>query len=175
MAGGEDRFGVPKGIRRMNIAFDHFIVHQAIKVGPCIAAESSNPPPPSGMLGFALAISHRKSHVSRVRERAKERGEPLMQSRRQDRLFKLVAGSPRLLSLDERGCLGAGKSTGTILRPRSFAPSLRRSRRHRLATRPVPKNRIARVLAFSCFEKDARDSAWTHSNVASFISAPAGV
>jgi hypothetical protein len=30
MAGGEDRFGVPKGIRRMNIAFDHFIVHQAI-------------------------------------------------------------------------------------------------------------------------------------------------
>ena len=30
MAGGKDRFGVPKGIRRMNIAFDHFIVHQAI-------------------------------------------------------------------------------------------------------------------------------------------------
>jgi hypothetical protein len=25
MAGGEDRFGVPEGIRRINIAFDHFI------------------------------------------------------------------------------------------------------------------------------------------------------
>ena len=30
MARGEDRFGVAKGIRGMNIAFDHFIVHQTI-------------------------------------------------------------------------------------------------------------------------------------------------
>jgi hypothetical protein len=30
MARGEDRFGVAKGIRGMNIAFEHFIVHQTI-------------------------------------------------------------------------------------------------------------------------------------------------